>query len=797
MVNDVKAFAAAEVRRINAAVKEASKQRLKEVIDSRNNFDIIQHLEQNTSDFKSAVLYLTANNDPESLESILRWGSGRGLKVEWEEDEGTNKRGKGSEEEKNGRRNPIIISSQQGYVPCTKLLHRFGYRIPQIRGSADPSQEGKHEKLRQAKISSLQGEQGDQVKKFLAFKAYTRPHYLSLAFTEENKISDVHPIDADDIKDLQLLDPLRRAFELAEEAENFSSNFTGMSNFRKHYASIQDDLEIFSHDLLTQCSNMDEVKMLLMHNPEDDDDDDDDVEEKNWEKALLEGRKDFVAHPFFQQYFWKMMAGFSSPSKMSQFHWQWIYAPYVLALYCILPFVVFADFFRKADLLFVSPSTFTRRRRYTVSLHDQMKKNLGHKDQDEDDSLVDESCFFQFFRTVVHTPVFRMILHDVIQWFYLSMLLVCLWAFWRPTKKESLLSMRIDRTMTDNYLVVAAVIFTMIFLLEDIKMIVMKRYLFFKSFWNPFNFISHLLLVIGSSILKIFFSYYAEGKSSDDYNRATISGNHPISIGMTLISISVGMEIFKKLRYMMLFQFLGPIVLCITSVFKDIVRVASIYGIIYISMTVTLWSLLKPFQEQKSGVFHNYTLSSDSELTSSKNLWGKMFWLTFEPDGPSNVQVVKAGEHPENWSYEFSHLVGICVWAMYQIIMIILMLNVLISIMNTTYMTMWACADKEWKYSKTYFQSQFLAPRAVFPAPFSPFYYLTLAIYRCRRHKKQGEKRILEQKANYFKLLKRLTQGKQQAEYENSEEDNINDLKVDLLNQMRKMSRQIKNDIRN
>ena len=75
-----------QVRRINADAKDAGKQRLKEVIDSRNNFDIIQHLEQNKSDFKvtmetncikslfqTAVLYLTANNDPESLESILRW----------------------------------------------------------------------------------------------------------------------------------------------------------------------------------------------------------------------------------------------------------------------------------------------------------------------------------------------------------------------------------------------------------------------------------------------------------------------------------------------------------------------------------------------------------------------------------------------------------------------------------------------------------------------------------------------------------------------------------------------------
>ena len=50
MVNDVRAFAAAEVCRINS--KEAGKQRLREVIDSRNNLDIIQHLEQYTNDFK-------------------------------------------------------------------------------------------------------------------------------------------------------------------------------------------------------------------------------------------------------------------------------------------------------------------------------------------------------------------------------------------------------------------------------------------------------------------------------------------------------------------------------------------------------------------------------------------------------------------------------------------------------------------------------------------------------------------------------------------------------------------------
>ena len=51
-MNDVRAFAAAEVRRINADAKDSGKQRLREVIDSRNNLDIIQHLEQYSTDFK-------------------------------------------------------------------------------------------------------------------------------------------------------------------------------------------------------------------------------------------------------------------------------------------------------------------------------------------------------------------------------------------------------------------------------------------------------------------------------------------------------------------------------------------------------------------------------------------------------------------------------------------------------------------------------------------------------------------------------------------------------------------------
>ena len=85
---------------------------------------------------------------------------------------------------------------------------------------------------------------------------------------------------------------------MAEQADIFSSEFPKITELKKHYAEIEEKLEDFACGFLTQCSNMDNVNTLLKHNPEDDHDDEDNPEEKNWQKAHAEGRKEFVIHPF-------------------------------------------------------------------------------------------------------------------------------------------------------------------------------------------------------------------------------------------------------------------------------------------------------------------------------------------------------------------------------------------------------------------------------------------------------------------------------------------------------------------
>ena len=53
-------------------------------------------------------------------------------------------------------------------------------------------------------------------------QAFSKSHYLTLGLIGDNRI-DEDEINDDAIEDLEKLDPLRRAFKLAEFAENSTS----------------------------------------------------------------------------------------------------------------------------------------------------------------------------------------------------------------------------------------------------------------------------------------------------------------------------------------------------------------------------------------------------------------------------------------------------------------------------------------------------------------------------------------------------------------------------------------------
>ena len=109
-----------------------------------------------------------------------------------------------------------------------------------------------------------------------------------------------------------------------------------------------------------------------------------------------------------------------------------------------------------------------------------------------------------------------------------------------------------------------------------------------------------------------------------------------------------------------------------------------------------------------------------------RGIFSHIFWKVFDGDAKEDSRIQTKEEFNNSstvFSLEFSHVMGYSMWAMYQGITVILLINILIAQvspkpdhklanciiifliqMNSTYLRVWENADAEWKYSKSFFQ---------------------------------------------------------------------------------------------
>ena len=113
------------------------------------------------------MIYLVTHNDPDILEQLLKWGKRKKMEdkvLQWQQFD-QDQDGKdmdqldgggcwqligqksakslmmqktvveGTEDDELMKKNPIQVSVLQGHARCSKMLHRFGWRIPQVTNS--------------------------------------------------------------------------------------------------------------------------------------------------------------------------------------------------------------------------------------------------------------------------------------------------------------------------------------------------------------------------------------------------------------------------------------------------------------------------------------------------------------------------------------------------------------------------------------------------------------------------------------------------------------------------------------
>ena len=550
------------------------------------------------------------------------------------------------------------------------------------------------------------------------------------------------------------------------------------------------------------------MEKLLEYSP--DLTDDEDTENTNWHLALWDGHEEFVGHHYFQNFLWEKITGKYFTWDNYFLFWKILYFPLAVLLFCFIPLVVVVDtLFRKSDILFVSPHMLERRKelKYKVSkkapeqaiqisivpmmefdnkneqmfslemsVIDVANEEQGHSSivpmvtDDENDQKDEESIIFSFFRERIHRPIFRMIVYHFLEVIFLYFL------GWSMIDPEDTL----DKQELHGYDYVT-IVFVINYFLEDVIDIIRRKWTFFYSFWNVYSLLNHSLFMLGGILSKQGFEQLNRVRP-DDSNRANASGNHLVNVGSTLLSIAASMAFFRTVRWLLLLKTLGPVVVCIMRVLKDTVQIFVLFLIIYVSFAIGTFSMFKPFKQTNSTSNYTNTGGDSGRLSSSpKDLFSAMFWRVFDP---GNSEMASIMTTDEELSLQFSHFMGLAFWALYQFTIVILLINILIAMMNTTYTKVSQRADLEWKYSKSFYQIQFLSSRAVFPPPFRIFYYFAKLMYYSMSVNDVEDREIDRENRNkdYLKLLLRLVKTKQHSDHENSIKDDFSDLRQDIQN---------------
>ena len=507
-------------------------------------------------------------------------------------------------------------------------------------------------------------------------QAYAKPHYLALGLTEDDRV------DRDiDEEDLEKLDPLRRSLRIAGKAENLNSTAGRASNLNCDYLGIQKELDKFSSSVLTQCKSMHEVEVLLEHRPKNSETGTIQGPKRmqsNLKKALWEARKEFVAHPYYQEYFHKQMSGATShqivPESKRRVLWRCLYFPYVLFIFCCYPFVVFADFFRKADILFEKE-------------YEAEKGSGANGTFDAETPKVDkskkENGFFAFFRREMHTPNFRMTIHVTIQALYLALLLLMIW---NPTEEKIAMDAKKSLFLHRIVLVVTA-IFLIEGTLDFITSLHQKeKATFFESIWNVWNIFFRLVLFVGLSIH--LFSVDIDKSTTKEGSMVFLSGNHEINVSMTLVCLGVSAEFFKSLRLLLLFKSFGPLVICVITVIRDALKTIPIYLIIFSTYGIFMWGMFRPFhqafEKDNAHLMKEFNLNDTDAAQTRDGLFHALFWKVLTAANQDEMQLKYAANatRMEGASHEFSHTFILVAWALYQFTIYLLMLNLLIAIMK-------------------------------------------------------------------------------------------------------------------
>ncbi|KAK2823410.1 hypothetical protein Q7C36_020010 [Tachysurus vachellii] len=266
------------------------------------------------------------------------------------------------------------------------------------------------------------------------------------------------------------------------------------------------------------------------------------------------------------------------------------------------------------------------------------------------------------------------------------------------------------------------------------------------DWWNLMDFVMNSLYLATISLKIVAYTKYSDFKPRNDWEMS-----HPTLVAEALFAIA---NIFSSLRLISLFtanSHLGPLQISLGRMLLDILKFLFIYCLVLLAFANGLNQLYFYYETDASNKTGNCKgircVQQNNAFSTLFETLQSLFWSIF-----GLISLYVTNVDPE---HQFTEFVGATMFGTYNIISLVVLLNMLIAMMNNSYQHIADHADIEWKFARTKLWMSYFEEGGTLPPPFNIIPSPKSAWYLIRWIKKHICKRTTAERTETFGSISR------------------------------------------
>ncbi|XP_023681778.2 short transient receptor potential channel 4b [Paramormyrops kingsleyae] len=217
---------------------------------------------------------------------------------------------------------------------------------------------------------------------------------------------------------------------------------------------------------------------------------------------------------------------------------------------------------------------------------------------------------------------------------------------------------------------------------------------YINDWWNFMDFVMNSLYLATISLKIVAIYQYNETQQRETWDML-----HPTLMAEALFAIA---NIFSSLRLIALFTsnaHLGPLQISLGRMLLDILKFLFIFCLVLFAFANGLNQL------------YFYYKNPNSVFTTFFKTLQSLFWSVFGLVSLNGTSVIP--------QHKFTEFVGATMFGTYNVISLVVLLNMLIAMMNNSYQQIFDHADIEWKFARTKLWMSYFEEGGTLPSPFN------------------------------------------------------------------------------